>query len=367
MKQLILAGVGHAHLMTLRNLPAFTRAGVSVTVVAPGDFHYYSGMGPGLLSGIYRPEETRFDVRKMTEARGGSFIQGTVDRIDAPNRRVILTDGRTLAYDLLSCNLGSEVIGLPGASPHLIPVKPIENLHRAGADIRSRLKEAPLRVAVIGAGPAGVELAGNLLRLGASAAHPLAVTLISRDNLLMRYSARARRLALASLRQRGATVLVRQIVRQVEASRIALEGGDPVAFDMAFNAAGIVPSSVFRPSGLPVSQDGGLRVNQYLQCVSDPVVFGGGDCIHFDPRPLDRVGVYAVRQGPVLCRNLMAALGGKSLSLEAFEPQSRYLSILNLGDGRGILAWRSLVLSGRFAFWFKDSIDRAFMRRFQKE
>jgi NADH dehydrogenase FAD-containing subunit len=108
-------------------------------------------------------------------------------------------------------------------------------------------------------------------------------------------------------------------------------------------------------------------VNQYLQCVSDPAVFGGGDCIHFDPRPLDRVGVYAVRQGPVLCRNLMAALGGKSLLLEAFEPQSRYLSILNLGDGRGILAWRSLVLSGRFAFWLKDHIDRAFMRRFQKE
>jgi NADH dehydrogenase FAD-containing subunit len=58
------------------------------------------------------------------------------------------------------------------------------------------------------------------------------------------------------------------------------------------------------------------------------------------------------------------AFGCKPLELEAFEPQSRYLSILNLGDGRGILAWRSLVLSGRFAFWFKDSIDRAFMRRF---
>ena len=172
---------------------------------------------------------------------------------------------------------------------------------------------------------------------------------------------------MASLRQRGATVLEKQAVRQVEASQITLEGSEPVAFDLAFNAAGIVPSSVFRRSGLPVSQDGGLRVNQYLQCVADPTLFGGGDCIHFDPRPLDRVGVYAVRQGPVLCRNLMAALGCKPLELEAFKPQSRYLSIMNLGDGRGILAWRSLILSGRFAFWFKDYIDCAFMRRFQKE
>ena len=172
-------------------------------------------------------------------------------------------------------------------------------------------------------------------------------------------------LALASLRKRGATVLERKAVRQVETSQIVLESGEPVAFDLAVNAAGIGPSSVFGHSGLPVSKDGGLRVNSYLQCVSDPAIFGGGDGIHFDPRTLDRVGVYAVRQGPVLYRNLTAALGGKPLN--AFVPQARYLSILNLGDGRGILAWRSLILSGRFAFWLKDFIDRAFMRRFQKE
>lgn len=365
MKRLILAGAGHAHLVTLRNLPAFTRAGVSVTVVSPAYFHYYSGMGPGLLSGIYRPEETRFDVRKITEAHGGSFIRGAVDLIDAPSRRVILTDGRTLSYDLLSCNLGSDVIGLPGLSPHLIPVKPIDNLRRAGAEISNLVKEAPLRVAVIGGGPAGVELAGNLLRMGKTAAQPLAVTLISRDDLLARYPVRARKLALASLRQRGASVLERRTVLRVETARVMLEGGESVAFGLAFNAAGIEPSSVFRRSCLPVSQEGGLRVNQHLQCVSDPALFGGGDCIHFDHRPLDRVGVYAVRQGPVLCRNLTAALGREPL--EAFEPQPRYLSILNLGDGRGILAWRSLILSGRFAFRLKDYIDRAFMRRFQKE
>jgi len=365
MKKLILAGAGHAHLMTIRNLSAFISAGVSVTVVSAGDFHYYSGMGPGLLAGIYRPEETRFDVRKMTEARGATFLQGVIERIDAAGRRVILADGRTLAYDLLSCNLGSDVITLPGASPHLIPVKPIDNLHRAGAEIRNRLQGGPLRVAVIGGGPAGVEVAGNLLRLGKGAAHPLAVTLVSRDDLLLRYPARAGMLALASLRQRGATVIERQAVRQVEASRIVLDAGEPVLFDLALNAAGIGPSAVFGRSGLPVSKDGGLRVNAHLQCVSDPAIFGGGDGIHFDPQPLDRVGVYAVRQGPVLCRNLTAALNGKPL--EAFLPQRRYLSILNLGDGRGILAWRSLILSGRFAFELKDMIDRAFMHRFQKE
>ena len=363
MKKLLLAGAGHAHLMTIMNIPRFARAGVAVTVVSPGDYHYYSGMGPGLLSGIYRPEETRFDVRQMTQKRGGTFVQGVVERIDPINRRVILAGGQPLDYDLLSCNMGSVVIGLPDDAKNLIPVKPIENLYHAGQEIRRLLARSPLRVAVVGGGAAGVELAGNLLRLGASAAHPLEVTLVSRDELLTRYPPGMKKPALDSLRRRGATVLERVAVKQVTESHIELDPGGAVPFDLAFNAAGIEPVSVFHRSGLPVSQDGGLRVNQYLQCVSEPEIFGGGDCISFTPRPLARVGVYAVRQGPVLCRNLLASLTGGLL--QGFNPQSRYLSILNMGDDRGILSWRSLILSGRLAFRLKDYIDRAFMKRFQ--
>ncbi len=109
--------------------------------------------------------------------------------------------------------------------------------------------------------------------------------------------------------------------------------------------------------------DGGLRVDAYLQCVSEPAIYGAGDCIAFAPRPLHRVGVYAVRQGPVLYRNLIASLTGGSR--EAFRPRSRYLSILNMGDGHGILSWGPVVLSGTLPLLLKDRIDRAFMRRFQ--
>jgi NADH dehydrogenase FAD-containing subunit len=264
MKRLLLAGAGHAHLMTIRNISAFTRTGVSVTVAGPGDFHYYSGMGPGLLSGIYRPEETRFDVRRMVEDRGGTFVRETVERIDAPNRRVILADGRTIAYNLLSCNLGSDVIALPGGSPQLSPVKPIDNLYRAGAGIRSRLKDGPLRVAIIGGGPAGVDLAGNLLRLGKTAANPLGVTLISRDDLLFRFPARARTLALSSLRQRGATVLERNPVRQVEASRIALEGGQVGGFRSGLQRLGHLSIKGFhtlRPAGFQRRRPAGESIS----------------------------------------------------------------------------------------------------------
>lgn len=92
-------------------------------------------------------------------------------------------------------------------------------------------------------------------------------------------------------------------------------------------------------------------------------IFGGGDCINFTPRYLDRMGVYAVRQGPVLYQNIVAALSCKKL--HAFRPQERYLPILNMGDGSGLLSWCSHVFSGRFTFFLKNYIDKRFMKRFQ--
>jgi hypothetical protein len=78
---------------------------------------------------------------------------------------------------------------------------------------------------------------------------------------------------------------------------------------------------------------------------------------------LDKVGVYAVRQNPVLYTNLMAALDDKPL--QPFDPGGDYLLIFNMGGGVGVLRKRWLLLNGRLAFIIKDYIDRKFMKKFQ--
>ena len=93
------------------------------------------------------------------------------------------------------------------------------------------------------------------------------------------------------------------------------------------------------------------------------VLVGGGDCICFQDRPLDKVGVYAVRENPILLHNLTAALVGGPL--KPFAPQSKYLLIFNLGGGIGILHKGWLHFNGRLAFLVKDYIDRKFIRTFQ--
>jgi NADH dehydrogenase FAD-containing subunit len=140
--------------------------------------------------------------------------------------------------------------------------------------------------------------------------------------------------------------------------------GERLPFDVAFLTHGIVPHHLYADSGLPTAPDGGLRVDRHLQAVGLPGVFGGGDCVSLDGSPLPRVGVYAIRQGPVLYRNLLASARGEPLA--AFRPQKRYLVILNLGDGTGLVVWGPWVWRGRLGFRWKNHLDTTFMGRFQR-
>jgi len=143
---------------------------------------------------------------------------------------------------------------------------------------------------------------------------------------------------------------------------VRLTSGESRPCDFLFMAVGVQPSSLFRDSGIPTGDDGGLLVNRFLQSVAHPEIFGGGDCICFAPRPLAKVGVYAVRQNPVLLQNLQRALCGGGLI--PFTPQQDYLLAFNMGDGSAIVRWKSLVFDGRPGFALKDYLDRRFMKMF---
>jgi NADH dehydrogenase FAD-containing subunit len=97
--------------------------------------------------------------------------------------------------------------------------------------------------------------------------------------------------------------------------------------------------------------------------VAYPDIFGGGDCISLEERSLAKVGVYAVRQNPILFHNLLAALEGGKMAV--FKPQKDFLLIFNMGNGQGIFWKKNWVWENRFAFLLKDYIDRRFMRTFQ--
>ncbi|MFH1993395.1 MAG: FAD-dependent oxidoreductase [Pseudomonadota bacterium] len=336
-KHLVLIGGGHAHMLTLANLNKFIGRGHKVTVIGLSPYHYYSGMGPGMLGGTYSPDSIRFRTRHVVEKQGGTFILGNAVQVDPVARSIRLESGETIPYDVLSFNTGSYVpkTNVSGDSANIFTVKPIEKLQEAQQQILAMLSRQTISIGIVGGGPSAIEIAGNIWRLSRETPHMPTITIFAGKQLMSRFPDKLRQKAAASLRNRGINVVESGYTREITSEKITLESGRSYHADIIFIALGVKPSPIFTDSRLPTGPDGGLLVNPYLQSTQYPNLFGGGDCIYFKDRPLNKVGVYAVRQNPVLFHNLMAALEGSDLM--PFNPGGDYLLIFNMGDGTGIL------------------------------
>ncbi|MBU0483115.1 MAG: FAD-dependent oxidoreductase [Proteobacteria bacterium] len=365
-KNLVLVGGGHAHMVTLANLDKFIKRGHQVTVIGPSEHHYYSGMGPGMLSKTYRPSEIRFATRQVVEKKGGKFILDKVVRIDPAAKQIFLENGDPLPYDVLSFNAGSYVpqSSISGKDKDIFSVKPIEKLMAAQARIIELLAKKDLSVGIVGGGPSAAEVAGNIWQLAKDRGnHTVKIRIFAGLRFMSRFPDNIRKTAIEIMRQREIEIIEQGYVKEVKTGLVTLENDESWRLDIIFLALGVKPSLIFKDSGLPIGPDGGLLVNRYLQCPDFPEIFGGGDCIYFKEQPLDKVGVYAVRENPILYQNLMATLEGAALT--PFDPGGDYLLIFNMGGKIGIFRKRRLMFSGRLAFTIKDYIDRRFMRKFQ--
>jgi NADH dehydrogenase FAD-containing subunit len=362
-KQLIFAGGGHAHIHSLTNLNKFTDAGADVTVVNRSKYHYYSGMGPGLLSGYYNADDTRFNIKEITESSGCRFIEAEIVKIISGERKLVLSDHSELQYDIVSFNTGSEILSLPvsGDVQNIYPVKPVENITRINELITGKKKN--LKIAVIGGGAAGVEIAANLNELSRKNSTGADISIISREHLLPGYSEKFYMSALSYLENSGTKIYEYKEVKMIDPDNIQFSSGEKMSYDIIVNASGIQPSGIFAASGMKTGFDGGLVVNKFLQAEGFPEIFAGGDCISFNPA-LNKVGVYAVREGMIIFRNILAYIKGEDL-LE-FKPQKSYLSILNMGFKKGIMLWKGSVLSGTVPFYFKYYLDSKFMKKYKK-
>jgi len=89
----------------------------------------------------------------------------------------------------------------------------------------------------------------------------------------------------------------------------------------------------------------------------------GASSIVAEPQTLTgSIGVFGVRQAPVLLNNLAAAVSGEEPA--EYRPQRTWLSILDLGDDTGLLLYGRIWFIGRAALWLKRRLDRRFVHEF---
>jgi selenide,water dikinase len=368
MKRVVLVGGGHAHLHVLRDAALRPSPGAELTLISPFDHHHYSGMVPGYLQGRYREEELAFDLRRLCQAARVRFVRGSAERIDVASRSVVV-DGHPIRFDAASLDVGSAALGMdvPGAREHAWTVRPMNQAvalrERTDALIRAATGDRPVRVCVVGAGAAGVEVALALHRRIESAARRAELTLLDRGELLPGYPSRVRGLASEILSRRGITVH-RGEVRAVQEDGVRLHAGESMPAELVVWLTGAAPPALIRASDLPMGSDGFFQVDSTLRSTDGAPVWGAGDCVSIEGHPdVPKAGVYAVREAPVLAHNLRAWVAGGGP--REYRPQSSFLSLLNTADGMALLRWHRFVSHSRLAWWLKDRIDRRFVRRYQ--
>jgi pyridine nucleotide-disulfide oxidoreductase family protein len=365
MKQLLLVGAGHAHAQVLLGWAQAPLPGVALTVVSPQALAPYSGMVPGWLAGHYRFDEIVIDFQALAHAAGARWVAGELHALDATSQRVRLAGGEELPYTVLSLNVGSTLRPPALAGARVLSLRPLSALRPAWEAVLHEWRRAdtaaPLQVAAVGGGAAGVESVlaalAHLRRLRPDRA--VSGALFSRGpELLPGISAPARRAAERALAAAGVALRlgVAGDATTLAGAGLVLWATGAQAHDWQRDAA--------RRGGLAAGDDGFIDIDETLRSRSHPAVFAVGDGAHWVRGPaLPKAGVYAVRQGPVLLHNLRAALAGGAL--RAYAPQRRFLALLATADGRAIAARGPFGAHGRWAWWWKDRIDRGFVARFR--
>lgn len=368
MRHLVLIGGGHAHVHVLKQF-GDRPLDAEVTLVGRDVLTPYSGMIPGFVAGRYSFEECHIDLARLCARSGARLVHAEATGIDRIGRRVLLKDQPAIAYDLLSIDIGSapNVGAIVGAEQWAIPVKPIAELGRRWLEFSQRMKTwlGPLNVMVIGGGAGGVELAlaiDHRLREVAKAAE-LQVTLATKEEILAGQAAAARRRLRAIFRRRGIRLLEHAGAERIERGAVRLADGRWHQADAVFVVTEASAAPWFAETGLPLDERGFLAVDATLASTGDESIFAAGDCATVLDHRRPKAGVFAVRQGPPLADNLRRALSGERP--QPFVPQRRYLSILGTGDGRAVATRGSWAIEGRWVWWWKDHIDRKWMRMYR--
>ena len=361
---LVLVGGGHAQVAVLKALASNPLAGLATTLVSRDINTPYSGMLPGFVEGVWNEDDIHIDLARLARMAGASFINAAAVDID-PDARKIQFDGRApVTFDMLSLNIGGEpdLAAIEGAAQHCIPVKPISRFRQRLARLTSG--GYPERIAVIGGGTAGCELALALSRRWLAATGKRArVTIFGRSGRLMpEHPPRAARLIYESLVSAGCRVVNGHSVVRVEDGRLVLDDGSLHEFDACFLVTAVSPPAWMAHTGLELDGRGFVKVGRTLQSTSHPHVFASGDIaqLSWDPRP--KAGVYAVRAGPVLAENIRRYALGKRLV--RWRPQRNALAIIGTADGSAIAIRGASVGRSRFWWWWKKRIDRIWMEQY---
>lgn len=375
--RILVLGGGFAGLATTRKLERLLQPGeAEIVIVSRENFSLFTPMLPEIGSGNLETRHVVTPVR--AQLHGSHFVLGDVRKVDLAAKTVevehtITRTRNTLSYDQLVFALGSvtSTFNLPGVAEHAIPYKTLTDADRLRnhviamlelADVSSDPAERKrlLTFVFVGGGFTGVEAAGEMadffrstLRFYPSIAQDeVQIFLVEGGKKLLpelqagmgEYSAKA-------LTRRGVHVLLETLVSGADAHALHFKGGDSIETETIVWSAGVKPSPVVAALPIATGRGGSIAVNPDFSVPGYPGLWALGDCASIpspDGKTYPATAQHAIREGPALAENIVAALRGKPTK------PFRYTSLgmmASLGARRGVAGLQGRFLLTGFLAW----------------
>ena len=371
MKKLVLIGGGHSHAIALKEWGKKKITGVKVTLISNVKQTPYSGMLPGLIAGYYDYDTTHINLEKLAQFAQVQLIIDQVIDIQPEQKKVICQSGRIIDFDVLSIDIGSTPTKttIKGADLYTIPAKPVAYLLQRWQEIVEYCENKPyfpITLGIIGGGAGGVELALNMHHRLTDILHPetLSINLIHRgERILSNQNQWVSNQLTQILNQRKINLYLRTEIEEVTAREMITKSGKKISSDYTFLVTNAQAPSWLQNNQIITDKSGFILVKDTLQTINYNNIFATGDIATMINYPRPKAGVFAVKQGKPLLKNIIKYLSNKPLKL--YRPQRKYLNIIGTGEQKALAMWGGIGCKSSFLWQLKEWLDFSFMNQFK--
>lgn len=356
--RICIVGGGFGGLYTALRLSEFPWLGddkPEIILIDKSDRFLFSPLLYELITEEMQSWEIAPPFAELLANTGIVFHQGKVTNIDIEGKQVSLEDETTISYDKLVLSTGGKtpVDIVPGAKEYALPFRSLNDAYRLQEELRLREEANPekIRVAVVGGGYSGVELACKLAdRLGAKGR----IRIIDRGTQILQDSSKFNReTAVKALEKNHIWQDLETEVERVESDSISLiyKGQtDTIPVDLVLWTVGNQVSKLINQLPLSQNEQGLLEIEPTLLVKGRDDIFALGDAANSydsDRNPLPATAQVAFQQSDYCAWNIWASATNRPLLSFRYQPLGE---MMTLGTDNATINGLGLKLDGPIAY-----------------